>query len=133
MPALSPQALRPGALFAFTVETLEGENETGEVPSEASIEASSEASGEISDETTVGGGGGGSGEEGWRMDSSGRYQHRRAYVAGAAGRAGFEEISYERGVARRRHADLDADSVEVRVCSLLLRFDFGGSGTSVHS
>jgi hypothetical protein len=61
---------------------------------------------------------------GWRIDSSGRYRHRKAYVLALAKANGFEVALYDKVVARRRHSSVDAEVVEAHL--FVLRKTRGG-------
>jgi predicted TPR repeat methyltransferase len=52
---------------------------------------------------------------GWRMNVSGRYEHRKAHLEELAALHGLEVVSYEQVVARRRHADVDAEPVRAHL------------------
>ena len=51
----------------------------------------------------------------WRLDTSGRYQHRKSYLLQLAEEAGFEVRTYDKVVARRRHPAPDADPVHAHL------------------
>ena len=64
----------------------------------------------------------------WRLDTSGRYQHRKAYLIRLANEAGFGIVSYEKVVARRRHSSLAADPILAHLFVLELN-DVGATTT----
>lgn len=90
-------ALRVGASLALTVEALETEDE----------DEDRESMKEARD------------DDEWRIDSSGRYRHSKAYVQRLAVRWGFEVLTYKRVLLRRRHSSPDANPVFAHLFVLL--------------
>jgi len=54
-------------------------------------------------------------DQGWRIEASGRYSHRRSHVEALCATRGLRLLVGERAVVRRKHADPDAATVDAHV------------------
>ncbi len=113
--ASAAAAVRIDGLFAFTTEALnEGE---ADIPEDTGDSDEGESWGEPVTEVESGEG------ADWRIDSSGRYRHRKIYLQRLAQASGFSVRTYKRVVVRRRHSSADADPVFAHLFVLLRNSD----------
>ena len=137
-------ALSPNGYFAFTVEAwLDASQSQAQASSLGAGEASSSSSSSLSASSREESGSSCSDSPlssnsaaaaaaaapagtpistmGWRMNVSGRYEHRKAHLEQLAAQHGLEVVLYEQVVARRRHADVDAEPVHAHLFVLTPR------------